>query len=111
VTPPPNVICTTSLVNQGTTNEVISNTTCKGGTFTGLYFMPMNNNSIVAQYPEQGQAKCSPSGTGEYCWFSPATSMSGPIDLRFANQPNGLQVERSSDNGQTYSLPWPSTGP
>ena len=113
VTPAPNVSCTTGLTNQGTTNEVISTTTCKGGTFTGLLYTPLNGNRIVDQFPEQGQAKCSPSGSGGvYCWFNPATSSSGPIDLRFQGMPSGVQVQRSTDSGQTYQPgPWTSTGP
>jgi hypothetical protein len=73
----------------------------------------MGGNRIVDQYPEKGQATCTLNANGSvYCWFTPAVSNSGAIDLRFQNAPNSVQVQRSTDGGQTYVTgSWTSTGP
>jgi len=113
VTPPPNVICSTFFVNQGTPNEVISTTKCQGGSFNGLLFTPPAGNRIVDQFPEQGQASCHAMGTGAvYCVFPTPVSTSGPIDFRFFGPPSSVQVQRSINGGQSYEPgSWPSTGP
>jgi len=111
--PPPSVFCSTSFLNQGTLNEVISTTQCQAGTFTGLLFTPLGGNRIVDQFPEQGQATCTVMSNGSaYCWFPSPVSSSGRIDLRFLNAPNGVQVQRSTNGGQSYEPgSWNSTGP
>jgi hypothetical protein len=111
--PPPTVLCSTFFVNQGTPNEVISTTKCQGGNFTGLLFTPPAGNRIVDQFPEQGQATCNGMSSGAvYCVFPSPVSSSGPIDLRFQGPPNGVQVQRSTNSGQSYEPgSWNSTGP
>ena len=110
---PPSAACTTLFVNQGTLNEVIGTTQCQGVTFTGLLFTPIGGNRVVDQFPEQGQATCTlmPNGSA-YCLFPSSVSGSGRIDLRFGNPPNGVQVQRSTNGGQSYETDsWNSTGP
>jgi hypothetical protein len=111
--PPPTVACSTSFVDQGTPDEVISTTQCQGVSFNGLLFTPTGGNTIVDQFPEQGQAGCSvmPSGSA-YCLFPSPVFSSGKIDLRFLGAPNSVQVQRSTNGGQSYEPgSWTSAGP
>ena len=110
---PPSAACTTLFVNQGTLNEVIGTTQCQGVTFTGLLFTPIGGNRVVDQFPEQGQATCTLMQNGSaYCLFPSPVSSSGRIDLRFQNTPNGVQLQRSTNGGQSYETDsWNSTGP
>ena len=110
--PPPTVDCSTLFLDQGTLNEVIGTTQCRGVTFNGLLFTPTGGNQIVDQFPEQSQATCTlkPSGSA-YCLFPSAVSSSGKIDLRFKFTPNSVQVQRSTNGGQSYEPgSWLSTG-
>jgi hypothetical protein len=115
--PPANVICTTSLVNQGTPNEVISNTRCSGATFNGILFTPLGGNTISAFFPENGQAACEKKQDGSlYCTFNSFVSDSGPIDVRFGSPPSTsgakLRIARSLDGGVTWQpTAWDATGP
>jgi hypothetical protein len=111
----PNISCGTTLVNEGTPNEVISNTSCSGTTFNGLLFTPQNGNSIVAFFPESSQASCSLQGASLYCGFPAQVSNSGPIDIRFGSPPSAtspnLEVRFSTDGGANYGAPFFSSGP
>jgi hypothetical protein len=112
---PPTPGCSTALTNQGTANEVVSNTTCTGGiTFDGLEFTATGGNTFTAINPESGQAQCliGNDGTQAACELPNATTTSGPIDLRFANA-SPFQVTVQGANGATIfsTPPWDSTGP
>lgn len=114
--PPPVGLCTTSLVDQGTLNEVISNTLCPSGVeFNALLLMPLNGNSITDFFPENGQATCSENASGAlFCLFGSTVGASGPIDVQFLNLPStspNLQIQRSTDGGNTWQPDtWNSTG-
>jgi hypothetical protein len=92
---------------------VISTTHCQGGAFTGLLFTPTGGNRVIAQFPEHGRATCNIMGSGSaYCLFPKSVSDSGRIDLRFQSAPNAVQVQRSTNGGQSYKPGgWSSTGP
>ena len=81
--------------------------------FISLPFAQSGGVFVAPKPAEHGQATCNIMGSGSvYCLFAAPVSESGPIDLRFQSTSNGVQVQRSTNGGQSFEPGgWSSTGP